>query len=398
MDLPGMSVAGPPSTPAVLSRPGLPTNPASSGPAPASAAAADARDGVSIFGKAAPAQVASSNLELNPGDEVLARVGSLVIQACDVIPHVNQQLEQLRKHAAETGQYVPPEQWEQARKSLILREVKQQVERKLIYLDALHDATAEGLAGFEKQIGEYYETHEFENILKQEKVATRQELEEKYRRQGTSLEREKQAYIERTLVGEWVRQKLKSDKEIPFDEVLAYYKSHLADYEVSARSRWEEVMVRPEKYCGNRADAYNALAQMGNALLRGASLAEIAKARSDGTTAPAGGQRDWITKGSLKYAELDRAIFSLPVGALSPIIETTQGFHIVRVREREEARRKPFEEVQASIRKTIRDQRSKEELERYMAEVQKRTPVTTVFGPIFDQETREAAQPGGRAQ
>ena len=67
---------------------------------------------------------------------------------------------------------------------------------------------------------------------------------------------------------------------------------------------------------------------MGNQVFAGAPFAEVAKAGSDGVTAAAGGQRDWTNKGSLACQELDRALFGLPVGQLSPIIEGPTGFHI----------------------------------------------------------------------
>ena len=43
-------------------------------------------------------------------------------------------------------------------------------------------------------------------------------------------------------------------------------------------------------------------------------------------------------QGRLVCEALDQALFTLPVGKLSPIIEGPTGFHIVRVTEREEAR------------------------------------------------------------
>ena len=75
-------------------------------------------------------------------------------------------------------------------------------------------------------------------------------------------------------------------------------------------------------------------------------LAAVARADSDGRTAAAGGLRDWTTKGSLAAEELDRALFGLPIGQLSPILESDTGYHIVRVIDRQEATRTSFPEAQ----------------------------------------------------
>ena len=55
-----------------------------------------------------------------------------------------------------------------------------------------------------------------------------------------------------------------------------------------------------------------------------------------GPTSHEGGRYDWTTKGSLVSDVIDQAIFSLPVGKLSRILEDEKGFHIVRVIERED--------------------------------------------------------------
>ena len=67
----------------------------------------------------------------------------------------------------------------------------------------------------------------------------------------------------------------------------------------------------------------------------GAPFPEIARSGSDGVTASDGGARDWTTQGSLVSKKLDEALFGLPVGELSPILEDEYGLHIVRVTERE---------------------------------------------------------------
>ena len=137
-------------------------------------------------------------------------------------------------------------------------------------------------------------------------------------------------------------------------------------------------MVRFARF-PDKAEAYRAIAEMGNQVLGGKDFAEVARTGSHGSTAPNGGLRDWTTRGSLVSQVLDEAIFTLPPGALSPILEDEQGFHIVRVLEREEAHRIPFLEAQVEIRDKIRQQREAEQEQKYLARLWKNTPVWTVF-------------------
>ena len=65
------------------------------------------------------------------------------------------------------------------------------------------------------------------------------------------------------------------------------------------------------------------------------SLWRGGQAHSQDISATDGGVHSWTNKDSLVSEVLDEAIFTLPVGQLSQILEDKRGFHIVRVVERE---------------------------------------------------------------
>jgi parvulin-like peptidyl-prolyl isomerase len=121
------------------------------------------------------------------------------------------------------------------------------------------------------------------------------------------------------------------------------------------------------------------LAAMGNEVMQGKPFADIARTRSEGPTAAAGGVYDWTTKGSLVSKVVDEAAFKLPVGQLSAILDDGSALHIIRVTERTEAGRTPFIEAQVGIRGTLQDERRKRQMDEYLATVRERTPVWTIF-------------------
>ena len=82
--------------------------------------------------------------------------------------------------------------------------------------------------------------------------------------------------LERSLAGGWENQHVKENREIPVSEQLGYYQQNIADYRVSlegslgrADGELRSLQLQPE--------AYAALAEMGNDVLRGAAFAEVAK-------------------------------------------------------------------------------------------------------------------------
>jgi parvulin-like peptidyl-prolyl isomerase len=84
------------------------------------------------------------------------------------------------------------------------------------------------------------------------------------------------------------------------------------------------------------------------------------------------------------------------VGQLSAILEDERGFHIIRVVERQDLQRKPFGEMQAEIKKRIKEEREGEASKKYVAELRKKTPVWTIFDDLPPLEERAAELPTNR--
>ena len=387
----GANIYGPPASPSTPVRPASwPTNASSSKSGATASSRVPRSKGTSLSNipytdtpEQKPDAGAAGEGDFAPceGTQILARVGSEVVLACEVLPAVNSFIESRKND-------IPPNQLEAVRKHRTQEQLQQIIGYKLIYIDARREVAAESFPGIQAKLADYFDKVEIERLMKLSKANSRDELDEKFRRIGSSLYREKQAFMERMLAQEWVRQKVKFEGQIQASDIVAYYREHSEEFEQPAQARWEELMVRFNKY-PNKSAAYDAIAQMGNEILHGKALAELAKAKSDGPTAQEGGRRDWTTKGSLVATELDGALFGLPVGELSQIIETKFGFHIIRVVERKEASRTPFVEAQVNIRDKIRENKSKDQYQAFVEKLRTRTPVTT----IFDDEVQQAGLP-----
>jgi len=397
-----------PSQPAAMSRP--PAWPATAGPV---AAGQPPMHGQQL----APSRAPMSGPPMEPCEstQILARVGSEVILASEVIAAVpsviemgnrrlpeklrlspeklEQQREQLTKEVAlgvadlASGEPMPsgPPTDELAalrlqRRALVQQLLAQLVETRLLYCDAKRSLPAEGFPQIVKSIGKQFDEMEVESLIKQEGVGSRRELEQKLRARGSSLDREKKAFTQRILAQQWLQNQIKSEEEITHDEMLEYYHLHGEQFDHPARVEWKELMVRFSQY-RTREEAGAAISQMGNQVFSGVPFEQVAKAHSDGSTASDGGRRDWTTKGSLVSEVLDRELFNpnLRVGTLSPIIESEKGFHILVITQRENAHRTPFAEVQTDIQAAIRRERSSTDLREYVVRLRDQIPVWVVF-------------------
>jgi PPIC-type PPIASE domain len=329
------------------------------------------------------APVSLANAQPLEGGEIVARIDGQIVLASDVMWQVNKIIEANRDR-------IPPDQVDSARQFLLRQQVMGLVDTKLLYADFRRKVPAENIPTIEKNLETPFQEMELPRIMKMLEVEDRRDLPGALQNLGTSLKEMQRQFNERTIAGEWLRQLAPKPKEVTYDELVDYYKEHEAEgtYDQPAQVRWEELMVRFDRMRGDRAAAWRAIAEMGNQVwqrvaanpeLRGALFTEVAKQKSHGVTAKQGGAYDWTTKGALRFQKIDEALFSLEVGQLSDIIETEQGFHIVRVLERKDAGRIPFTEAQAKIRKQLENGRKQELIEAELVRLRKESRVWTIF-------------------
>ncbi|MEX2140076.1 MAG: peptidylprolyl isomerase [Pirellulales bacterium] len=333
--------------------------------------------------------------------QILARIGTETILASDVVPLAEQALqERLQEVPQEQRGSITREQYDKLKWQFTKVLLEQLVEVKIRYADAVANIPKENLPQVKSSISESFDKTALKKLMEKYQATTRSELEEKMAAQGQSLDRQRQMFLERSLAGGWESQHVKENREIPVSEILGYYQQHIADFEYPSKARWEELMVSFDRF-NSKDEAHRAIVEMGNAVFRGAEFAEIGKARSHGPTRFQGGVYDWTTKGSLVSKLLDEAIFGLPVGGMSQILEDEQGLHIVRVIERVDAGRKPFLEAQTEIRQKLRDDDIERQKKEFIAKMKARTPVWTIFDPPAGNPASTAAASnatlGGRA-
>ena len=315
------------------------------------------------------------------GGQIVARIDGQVVLAGDVMWQVDQLLEMNRDR-------IPPEQFEAVSQMVLRQQVLALVETKLLLADFRRTVPKDNMKQIEEQLAKPFEEIEIPRLLQMTGATSRVELEEKLQASGAALKDIQRQFVERTIATEWVRQKTPKLKPVTHDEMLEYYREHKSEYEYPAKVRWEELMVRLDRFGGDRQAAWKALAEMGNDVwtkvvlnpeLRGPVFAEVARAKSQGFTAHEGGLHEWETLGSLRCEAMNDVLRTLQIGQMSDGIESELGFHIVRVLDRKEAGCTPFTEAQAEIRKALEDKQRAEGTEAEIAKLMSEARVWTLF-------------------
>jgi hypothetical protein len=329
------------------------------------------------------------------GAQIVARVDGQVILASDVLWQVRQLIKMAR-------QPIPPEHIAEAEQMLMRQLVMGLIDTKLLYGDFRRTVPPENMPKVEESLATPFEEIEIPRLIGMLKLEDRNDLEDALAKSGTSLREVQRQFNEKTIAGEWLRQRMPKLQPITYEELLAYYQDHLKEYEFPAQARWEELMVRFDRVNGDRAEAWRQICAMGNDVwqiavanpaLRGPVFTNVAKERSQGVTASEGGIYDWTNLGDLKCEAMNEALTNLAVGQMSDGLESEQGFHIVRVLERKQAGRTPFTEAQAAIRKSLEDEQKSTLLEGELIKLRATARAWTIFdGELNGAQLNEALQ------
>jgi len=85
---------------------------------------------------------------------------------------------------------------------------------------------------------------------------------------------------------------------------------------------------------------------------RGRSFAKMAKRYSQDPSAKEGGDLGYFTEKELSR-ELTSVVFSMNKGEMSRVLETSRGYHLIKVTDLQKPRTVPFKEVKVQIKRHL---------------------------------------------
>jgi peptidyl-prolyl cis-trans isomerase C len=126
---------------------------------------------------------------------------------------------------------------------------------------------------------------------------------------------------------------------------------------------------------------------------KGTDFAALAKAKSEGPSAPRGGDLGWFTRGRM-VKEFETAAFSMKPGDVSKPIKTKFGWHVLKLYEREEAGEKKFPEVKEDIVKRLEARKFREARTKFLKDLRDNGKVE-VLEKIVIPPPSPASRPAG---
>ena len=152
---------------------------------------------------------------------------------------------------------------------------------------------------------------------------------------------------------------LRTVLEIEDETVREFYNQHPGQFATGELVQASHILIglSPTASAIERGQSLEtARALRDQAITGNADFADLARRHStDEATASNGGNLGMIERGQTGES-FERALFSLELDEISPVVESQFGFHIIKAGRRQEGTITPFQEVRAQIRSILLQQ------------------------------------------
>ncbi len=148
---------------------------------------------------------------------------------------------------------------------------------------------------------------------------------------------------------------------VPSDEDLQIqYDSQRSKYDIGEQVRARHILLKmsPDATDEEKEARRKEAIDIRKRAVEGEDFGDLAKEFSEDSTASAGGDLGFFARGVMTGA-FEEASFALEPGAISDLVETQFGLHIIKLEEKIPARTKSLDEVRDEVRQTIQKRESR---------------------------------------
>jgi peptidyl-prolyl cis-trans isomerase SurA len=221
-----------------------------------------------------------------------------------------------------------------------------------------------------------------DEIRKQNNLGSMEELEKAVESQGYGWEDFKSQIRNSLLTQEVIRREVGSHINIPNDDVKKYYEEHQKDFNRPETVMLSEIFLSTQGKSPEEMSSVEKKAEdLRNRVVKGEDFNEIAKHFSEGSTAKDGGELGTFEHGQLAK-QLEDIVFKMDKGQMSDVIQTKEGFEVLKVDAHFEAGLQPLDKVENEIMNRIYSQKMQPTMREYLGQLREQSYVMVKPGYI----------------
>jgi peptidyl-prolyl cis-trans isomerase SurA len=201
------------------------------------------------------------------------------------------------------------------------------------------------------------------------------------KRQGEKVDEtdpnDKKNIKEQLLLMRVVDREVRSGVMVTESELQRYYQSHQNRFLIPDEYRISQILIL-RKARETEEDARERASSVSSALKRGADFAELALKYSDGPEATKGGNIGFVRQGEL-LPQIERALSTLEPGQMTEAIQTSDGWHIIKLDEKRLPQFRPFAEVKTEIQTLVFQQKTEDVYQTWMGDLKNKAFIEVKF-------------------
>lgn len=180
-------------------------------------------------------------------------------------------------------------------------------------------------------------------------------------------------------VNTFINQNFVEKTVIPESEAKAYYDNNAERFNKPESVRASHILIKVEPTADEtkKKAARAEIEKIQTRLKAGEDFAAVAKETSQDTGSGAkGGDLGLFTRGQM-VKPFEDAAFALAQGAVSDIVETDFGYHLIKVTEKQAAGKYSFDEVKVNLTKYLKETKIKKDLSDFVKGLRDRAKIET---------------------
>jgi parvulin-like peptidyl-prolyl isomerase len=205
---------------------------------------------------------------------------------------------------------------------------------------------------------------ELENKIKEIKKDYGEDFAGLFAREKVKYEEWKEDFKKEMLLQKLVAIDVNAKIKITEDEAEDYFNEHSNNYKTESHIRVAQIVVRDMATAQKVMDGLNT----------GEDFAKVAADMSIGPEARRGGDLGFITRWVMPDP-LDKTIFKMPINKISPIVQSSYGFHIFKILDSQPAKIRNFTDVRDDVIADIRLQKEDAAFTAWLGELKKKAVI-----------------------
>jgi parvulin-like peptidyl-prolyl isomerase len=218
-------------------------------------------------------------------------------------------------------------------------------------------------------------------LRKRTNIKTDEEFKAYLRSQGLTLAGVRRQVERSFMAMEYMRNLLipKIDR-IGHEQIQEYYQKHPEEFQLADNVVWQDIFIEAGKF-PNRDAARQFALQLAAKARAGEDFQQLVLKYDQGDSSYRNGEGYGHRHGEIKPLEAEEILFKMHDGEVGPVIELTNGFHVIRLAKRDYAGLKPFDaKTQTAVRNKLQNDAWDKEYKRVVASLKRQAAIEVSIG------------------